>query len=656
MSDRKLQLGRLIKALREQRGLTQEELVKQFGLENRSILAHLEQGLRLPAAETLQKICINLAVPKPYWDCFIDEGWAQVASFEESLTELTGLQIDLSRLDETGRFVARDAILSLFRSSLTSAQALHSLNSILVFYDVKPPVSEVFFTRYLGSHVFRNTTAFADAVYKYQTDAIRLFNSFNRAYEYLNSIVDLDDKLKVLTKKKDEDYTERADWNGIELIETSKLRNLGYIAAAAIKQEENERLAVTNFLKDLANTIESDGKEKALDNYSERKKREMDSLLRKFNTTLPHGVFSPLFITDADRLHREAAFLAPRNDDDLRDIENTQLRGSRNLARYVAADYLDIYVATSMRTESDFISVNEFVTRLFVSPELSKLKLRYFNPTQSWIQDRVAKGLVEALMLRRADFTIYMAQREDSFGKDSEASVALGQGKPVVVYVPKLNAPVVEVDSEKLGRLSREELIPLVRAEGTEDDAEIDETVDQTGLFCRVLEIRLRKASDAELTDIAHRHWADFGLTSEDERIQDEKLRATFRAWIDDMKVHGAKAIIPSELREDFLKMLVSTTSNFEKRAKVFREQHPLALQVILQSGVLNGMLVVRSVESCALLLRALILNDLDLELLVDADNYRLVERNTKSTIRVISRNPLINSAFATFYSISATN
>jgi hypothetical protein len=82
-----------------------------------------------------------------------------------------------------------------------------------------------------------------------------------------------------------------------------------------------------------------------------------------------------------------------------------------------------------MRTDADFASVNSFVRRLFRHTEIHPLKLRYFNPTQSWIEDRVAKGLVEALMLKRADFTIYLAQKTDSFGKDSEASVALGAGE-----------------------------------------------------------------------------------------------------------------------------------------------------------------------------------------------------------------------------------
>jgi len=88
----------------------------------------------------------------------------------------------------------------------------------------------------------------------------------------------------------------------------------------------------------------------------------------------------------------------------------------------------------------------------------------------------------------------------------------------------------------------------------------------------------------------------------------------------------------------------------FERRAKIFREIHPLALQVILSSGVLNGILVARSVESCAMLLGQLVKNELALELKVDDDNYRLVEKTTQSTIRVISRNQLLRNAFVTFY------
>ncbi|MPN30075.1 hypothetical protein SDC9_177532 [bioreactor metagenome] len=88
----------------------------------------------------------------------------------------------------------------------------------------------------------------------------------------------------------------------------------------------------------------------------------------------------------------------------------------------------------------------------------------------------------------------------------------------------------------------------------------------------------------------------------------------------------------------------------FERRAKVFREVHPLALQIILSSGVLNGILVVRSIDSCAKLVNALIENNLELEITEDDDNYKLIEKNTLSTIRVISKHRLIANSFKTFF------
>ena len=87
---------------------------------------------------------------------------------------------------------------------------------------------------------------------------------------------------------------------------------------------------------------------------------------------------------------------------------------------------------------ADFVSVNHFVRSLFAHDKVRPVKLRFFNPTQSWIDDRIAKGLVEALMLRRAEFALYMAQKSDTFGKDSEASVALGQGKPCHCLRPQI--------------------------------------------------------------------------------------------------------------------------------------------------------------------------------------------------------------------------
>lgn len=55
------QLGYLVRSYREQRGLTQEAFVKELQIRtNRSALAHLEQGLRLPSPQTLHAICSTL--------------------------------------------------------------------------------------------------------------------------------------------------------------------------------------------------------------------------------------------------------------------------------------------------------------------------------------------------------------------------------------------------------------------------------------------------------------------------------------------------------------------------------------------------------------------------------------------------------------------
>ena len=303
-----------------------------------------------------------------------------------------------------------------------------------------------------------------------------------------------------------------------------------------------------------------------------------------------------------------------------------------------------------MRSDADFVSVNEFVTELFHHDDIRPLKLRYFNPTQSWIEDRVAKGLVEALMLRRAGYTIYMAQKEDTFGKDSEASVALGQGKPVIVYVPKLEISEVNIDTEVMGRMSKEELRTLIAREGTSEDREIDETVDHQALFSRLLEIRLHQAPGDVLADAARKCWADFDLYGEAGRIELENERALYRKWLDETVKGVRRDDPPGDIRSHFIRILIATAIRFERRAGIFREVHPLALQVILSSGVLNGILVVRSVGSCAKILRSLITNSLELELRVDENNYRLVEKSTGSTIRVISRHRLIANAFSTFY------
>ena len=312
---------------------------------------------------------------------------------------------------------------------------------------------------------------------------------------------------------------------------------------------------------------------------------------------------------------------------------------------------MDVYVATSMRSDADFISVNDFVKKLFEHEDIRPLKLRYFNPTQSWIEDRIAKGLVEALMLKRANFCIYMAQKEDTFGKDSEASVSLGQGKTVIVYVPKLLLESSRLDSEMIGKMNKVDLLDEIKKYDSEFVKDVDENIDSESLMGKLITSILENLDDDLICSIVKTHWADFDLYGEiEKRIDNSSTKTIFINWLDEVLKKDICIKAPEKIKKDLISIFVATTIRFEKRAKIFREVHPLALQVILSTGVLNGILVTRSVNSCAKILKSLIINQLELDLELDSNNYKLIERDTRSTIRVISRHVLLSNSFSAFY------
>lgn len=648
MGNRLRELGATVKVLREHRGLSQEQVANGCGFEmTRTVVSYLEQGRSLPKPDSLSAICKYVDIPNSIWEPFTKEKSQLRFEFEEHLSNFVGRLVNLDMLDETAQDTAEDLISNIFSSNPTGKQLLDLFNSILVYYGVGP-AKRRFFEKYFNPSAFGSIKEFSDAIKIYQMDAIRLFPTFSEAFEILNGSDNVDSVLLPIRERSLEEYQARTDWNQIEIIGDELLPDLGYISAQRWRKEANERKWLISQLKYVAGIMKKDGPS-AIQELAVKNKRKIDSLLRKFESTVIHGVSSPLFQPDPDALEREAERLAPKSDEELQRMERTQRIALRNLSRYLAADHLDVYVATSMRTDSDYVSVNHFVTSLFAHERIRPLKLRYFNPTQSWIEDRVAKGLVEALMLKRASVTIYMAQKTDTFGKDSEASVALGQGKPVIVYVPKLDVGEA-IDSEELFGLPRRDLVQRYNRIPGEDEA--DDTMDDEALVAGILKNFLERRDDEVLRECVRKYWADFELYAEAERFSAE-LRQNYRSWLDDVLSNNKNSSIDQDLRSAVVSALVASSINFEKRAKIFREVHPLALQVILSTGVLNGILVVRTVEQCAKVLYALVSNCLELDSQIDDENYRIVERLTKSTIRVISRNELLQYAFEAHYKAS---
>lgn len=643
-------LGAIAKRARQERALSE----KAFGASLTppiadKVIRAFEQGKTKPADGDLRAICVALDIAPALWMDLLASDSPARATFEALLSELTGRRLNATGLEKADVDALDRVLGELFGSNLSPHQCLDRFNRVLVFYGV-PQVSYEFFEKYLTVEAFASVDAFSEPARRFQIHAVRLFSSIARAFARLSQTKTLASDLLPLEPHTVDHFANRSAWDSIEEIPEERLSDLGYISAARIKKERDERTALSAFLHELADKIAMSSPS-VLTTYSQPKLRRMDSLLRKFQSTIPHGFLSPLFVPDSDALRREAERIAPKEDVDLKRMELTQQTAMRNLANYLSADFMDVYVATSMRVDTDFISVNRFVSALFAFTPVSSLRLRYFNPTQSWIEDRVAKGLVEALMLRRAMVTIYMAQKDDTFGKDSEASVTLGQGKPVIVYVPRLTLPELKIDSAALGLKSLNELRRIVADEGTDEDKDIDETFDEESLMSRILTLRLDHATDQHLNQIAQNHWADFDLYGEAARLEDESLRRMYRSWLDAVVQAKTSVAFPKLLRVEFIRVVVALATRFERRAKLFREVHPLALQVIISTGVLNGILVARSIEQCGALLRGLIENRLNLALVRDEANYRVIETDTNSTIRVISRNRLLANSFDLFYS-----
>lgn len=84
------------------------------------------------------------------------------------------------------------------------------------------------------------------------------------------------------------------------------------------------------------------------------------------------------------------------------EVQQIRTRATKNQNTYLTWDHMDVYFATSMRKAWEYQDLYGFIERLMASQELKELELRYFDPTQAYTDNRVNKGLVEALMLKRA--------------------------------------------------------------------------------------------------------------------------------------------------------------------------------------------------------------------------------------------------------------
>ena len=273
--------------------------------------------------------------------------------------------------------------------------------------------------------------------------------------------------------------------------------------------------------------------------------------------------------------------------------------GIQNHVNYLASDHLDVYVATSMRERHEYVAVSRFTKELFATKALAKLNLRWFDPTQAFCENRIDKGLAEALMLKRAKCTIYLAQESDTLGKDSELASTLAQGKTVIAYVPQF------------------------------DEADIDR---------HLMAVRVSSPETDERSIV----------------LGQLRLCDPLAAW-NDPQVGSWIAEPPRmNLKAAKGKLAAKMKAHYDKRAKMLREDHPLGIQVNLDTGVANGVLVVRTIPQCAELVRRVITKTLEFdieELSEKGGNFCVLrEKVSKCIYRLMTRDEMLSNSFWNFY------
>lgn len=373
---------------------------------------------------------------------------------------------------------------------------------------------------------------FEQAVERYRIKAMWLFGNF--AYGYKRIATSDKNIFESLIRKTEpippSSYEDRPDFQEIEEIPVNDLPLLGYISAAETRDLDMATQVVEALLSDPA------ALGTALSNLGPEKQTMTSNVLRK------HGILSSSEGVEGlpfERLKTIAKEISGIYEPLKHRQDKAIVVGKRNTNRYLTMPNLDVYVATSMRYPEDFIDQHKFIRAVFDDPQVKPLKLRYFDPTLSYVDDRISKGLVEMLMLQRAKVTIYNAGAEDTLGKDSELAATLAQGKAVIVYVP-----------------SHQKIVKL------RDGREVD----------------------------------------------------------------------------------------LDKRAAQFKVGHPLGLQINIRTGVAHGIIVVRSPEQCARMLRKVMLHERTFTIRHEMGIFLLEETETGSVLRVVSDDPLLTHAFWTYF------
>ena len=277
------------------------------------------------------------------------------------------------------------------------------------------------------------------------TDCLYVYGNIQKGFEKLAGL-SYDELLKLFEKFK---------------VNTEQIKSRGNTLKFNIIDKKDRYLISEMACKTFANIKSGQGlREKLIASYEEAarkgiKRPKFRSLLD--GTYLPNDdMQTSMFATGElldDEVHGKDDLIA-KADKLYQRFENAHRQALENTNLYLSlVNDLDVYVATSMRTQENFIEMANFCEKVFKSSELSEFNLRYFDPTMSAADSHEDKGLIECLMVKSARMLIYSTGEKDSYGKDVEAAMALCLGKPTIFYCKEGDRAAFFRNVHPLGRL-----------------------------------------------------------------------------------------------------------------------------------------------------------------------------------------------------------
>jgi hypothetical protein len=489
----------------------------------------------------------------------------------------------------------------------------NEFNELLLLVN-KNRVSEPFYHHFFGKNC--SIAKFAGCVKKFQETAMLRYGDFIFAFRTLSPIKD-EAAFRTELGPLCTDGTDVLSGRSKRLLEIEEIPRsdtslVGYLSATQIVADLERCKLLLLACNQVGNDASDwDGLATAIDDLTKPQgRRPVVGIIENFRKRNPDSNVADF----REFLQRSSAAIGARH---IR-MEQVQAIAIRNQDIYLTWDQMDVYFATSMRKSWEFTDLYDFVKALMKSPELAALPISYFDPTQSYTKERVDKGLVESLMLKRARCTVYSVQDTDTLGKDSELAATLAQGKPVIAYVPTISvnertAELVESDPAALLDRLRFVLYADERflSELSAEDVAFVESFRALNEFTRSMEFR-----------------------SVPGPVVVNQFREKFQADLNRL----AGIVAGSEQRI------------YDSRANTLKSFHPLGLQVHLDTGVANGVLVVRTIADCAKLLMHILTNKMEFDVAEEKANWTLRDKISGSMFRVVTKNKKVNNCFWNFY------